>query len=99
MVLQKGMWKYNDSCRLMPPILRLPSQSLVGLRAKGFDEAVRGRIRRVARTVDVETADDLRIKNEVASDRVHVPTTLFIVCIIGPAGANRVDVDQTQGLA
>ena len=28
MVLQNGIWKYNDSGRLMPPMLRLPSQSL-----------------------------------------------------------------------
>jgi hypothetical protein len=55
-----------------------------GVRAEGFNEAVRRRIGRVAGTVDVETADDLWIKNKVASDRVHVPTTLFVVCIIGP---------------
>ena len=71
MVLQNGMWKYNESGRLMPPMLRLPSQMLGCVGVECLDEAVGGRVGRVARAVYIEAANDLWIEDEVFSCKIH----------------------------
>jgi hypothetical protein len=92
------MWKYNDNCRLMAPMLRLPSQSLEASAPKGLNETIRRRVRRVAWPIDVEAADDLWIENKVASDGVSsFPVRLYGCRHYLPACQRPgVDVDQTR---
>ncbi len=65
MVLQNGMWTYNESGRLMPPTVRLPSHSRYASRVERLDEAVGGRIGRIAGTVNIEPPDELWIEYEI----------------------------------